>query len=48
MAFKKESSKDFSNQNIVATKLKFYQEEHRRLTVLFDITRNISTELKLE
>ena len=36
------------DQNLITTKLKFYQEEHRRLTVLFNITRNISTELKLD
>lgn len=35
-------------QGQVTQKLQFYQEEHRRLTVLFNITRNISTELKLD
>ncbi|MBN1155455.1 GAF domain-containing protein [candidate division KSB1 bacterium] len=37
-----------SQKGQVTQKLKFYQEEHRRLTVLFNITRNISTELKLD
>lgn len=32
----------------IVKKLKIYQEEHQRLTVLFNITRNISTELKLD
>jgi HD-GYP domain-containing protein (c-di-GMP phosphodiesterase class II) len=32
----------------VLKKLKIYQEEHQRLTVLFNITRNISIELKLD
>jgi len=36
------------DKNQVANKLKIYQEEHQRLTVLFNITRNISTELKLD
>ncbi len=36
------------DQSQITTKLKFYQEEHRRLTVLFNITRNISTELKID
>jgi len=39
---------DRIHQGQVTQKLKFYQEEHRRLTVLFNITRNISTELKLD
>jgi len=37
----------FENTQIVK-KLKIYQEEHQRLSVLFNITRNISTELKLD
>ena len=48
MNFKKDASNELFNQNLITTKLKFYQEEHRRLTILFDITRNISTELKLD
>lgn len=36
------------DQTFISDKLKFYQEEHRRLTVLFNITRNISTELNLD
>ncbi|MFZ5516403.1 MAG: HD domain-containing phosphohydrolase [Candidatus Zhuqueibacterota bacterium] len=36
------------DKNQVVNKLKIYQEEHQRLTVLFNITRNISTELKLD
>lgn len=36
------------DKNQVVSKLKIYQEEHQRLTVLFNITRNISTELKLD
>lgn len=36
------------DQSLITTKLRFYQEEHRRLTVLFNITRNISHELKLD
>lgn len=36
------------DKNQIVKKLKIYQEEHQRLTVLFNITRNISTELKLD
>jgi len=48
MRVMKEANFDLYNQSQITTKLKFYQEEHRRLTVLFNITRNISTELKLD
>jgi HD-GYP domain-containing protein (c-di-GMP phosphodiesterase class II) len=48
MKFKKQSKGPGENNNQIANKLHFYQEEHRRLTVLFNITRNISTELKLD
>ncbi len=40
--------KEISDKNQILKKLKIYQEEHQRLTVLFNITRNISTELKLD
>jgi len=36
------------DKNQILKKLKIYQDEHQRLTVLFNITRNISTELKLD
>lgn len=36
------------DKNKILKKLKIYQEEHQRLTILFNITRNISTELKLD
>jgi len=39
---------DTIDRNQVLKKLKIYQEEHQRLTVLFNITRNISTEIKLD
>lgn len=42
-----EMSEDFDKSQVLR-KLKIYQEEHQRLTVLFNITRNISTELKLD
>src|SRR4030042_4457276 len=48
MSFQEDDSSESFYPTIVTSKLKFYQEEHRRLTVLFDITRNISTELKLD
>lgn len=40
--------KEVFDRNLILKKLKIYQEEHQRLTVLFNITRNISTELKLD
>ena len=40
-------TKNYSRDKVTA-KIKLYQEEHRRLTVLFNITRNISIELKLD
>lgn len=40
--------KESSENKQILKKLKIYQEEHQRLTVLFNITRNISTELKLD
>ena len=48
MKIKEQDTIDSYSQSQITTKLKFYQEEHRRLTVLFNITRNISTELKLD
>ena len=48
MSLREQTSGELYDQNLITTKLKFYQEEHRRLTVLFDITRNISTELNLD
>lgn len=48
MSVKEEATIELNNQSQITAKLKFYQEEHRRLTVLFNITRNISTELKLD
>lgn len=40
--------KEVFDKSRMLKKLKIYQEEHQRLTVLFNITRNISTELKLD
>ena len=40
--------KDVFDKTQILKKLKIYQDEHQRLTVLFNITRNISTELKLD
>ncbi len=40
--------KEVFDRSQILKKLKIYQEEHQRLTVLFNITRNISTELKLD
>lgn len=40
--------RDGWDEHQIVNKLKIYQEEHQRLTVLFNITRNISTELKLD
>jgi HD-GYP domain-containing protein (c-di-GMP phosphodiesterase class II) len=40
--------RDGWDKHQIVNKLKIYQEEHQRLTVLFNITRNISTELKLD
>ncbi|MDZ7262964.1 MAG: GAF domain-containing protein [candidate division KSB1 bacterium] len=40
--------REVRDRNQIVKKLKIYQEEHQRLTVLFNITRNISTELKLD
>ena len=48
MSLKEEITTELYDQSQITKKLKFYQEEHRRLTVLFNITRNISTELKLD
>lgn len=48
MKIREQDTIDSYSQSQITTKLKFYQEEHRRLTVLFNITRNISTELKLD
>lgn len=48
MKIQEQSTNEFMDQDQIAAKLKFYREEHRRLTVLFNITRNISTELKLD
>ena len=42
-----QESEEF-DRNQAIKKLKIYQDEHQRLTVLFNITRNISTELKLD
>ncbi len=41
-------TKESSDKSHLLKMLKIYQEEHQRLTVLFNITRNISTELKLD
>ena len=40
--------KEVFDKGQILKKLKIYQEEHQRLTVLFNITRNISIELKLD